>query len=150
MLKQIYAFLAFLAAFALPAATFAQEHTRDAVGKCDEASALQGDCQNSPDTNSEAGHTGQSGSADPVRAPRPLAGNVQNPDYVNFQTSDKHFNSIMNYIDNNPSGCITEQDDDYVGAYVGEHPEICDAVSRYSLRTSVSPGSCGFGFAICQ
>lgn len=143
MLRRIIPCLSLLTILSLAPPCLAQERTRDAVrpGDCDEASALQGDCQNAP--NGQNGHWNADGSytdsngqiIDDAGRGRMTDQPADQP-YVNWQTSDNRYNGIMNRIENRPGSCLSEEEAEYAAAYTADHREIWDTVSAHWIVTT--------------
>lgn len=143
MLRRFIPCLSFLAILSLAPPCLAQERTRDAVrpGDCDEASALQGDCQNAP--NGQNGHWNADGSytdsngkiIDDAGRGRMTDQPADQP-YVNWQTSDNRYNGIMNRIENRPGSCLSPEDMVYAEQYTETHHEIWDTFNAHWIVTT--------------
>ena len=131
MFKQALPFIAVALALCTVSPSFGQERTRDAVRpSCDEAAALQGDCHESYGTTASSSY---GGSVDSGSSNRP---------YVDFQTSDANFNTIMNKIGNDPSYCPSDDELRYVYGYEDAHPEISDAIHQNWINSSAYSERC--------
>lgn len=166
MSKLKVAVIALIATLGGPHAVFSQERasqesTGGAVSKDCEAAILGGyatpDCwgdlryRDSGHRNADGSYTDSNGYiVDSVGkgsgTTRAFSGGG---DYVRFETSDGRFNKIMNYVGNNPRGCISSQDADYISGRVQQDGYLCSMIFQHSTVASRSSSGCVLHFNIC-
>src|SRR5579863_6736529 len=150
LMNKLIPFLDLATALCAGAPVAAQEQTRDATQACDETAALEGrgcvPINGGGHRNADGSITDRNGNTIDGADPRPREPyDIYARPNADFQTSDWRFNAIMNRVANNPgiNACVSADEREYVWYYMGEHPEIVQAVHDHDLTPTCPPGPNG-------